>query len=411
LKRKIVFIPTYDYLSDALFCAVAPLLGEYNTVYCNTRELIDWDLETGGKKKGEILRGLDEYREVAGFPKKQKLSKLFSYPAFNKNLRRLLSELEPAAVVTTSDMSASSKFAAAWAKERETPFIVLQPSFFDSGAFSDVSSISYRLKYLLFNRVLSIPLAPEQKQWGNESSNSRLLLWGDYFKELFRGLSVYERISVTGNPLYDDYFTAHRNKEEVDDETYAEYELPEGRRIVAICTEGMTPPEYREARARLNSIYLETVKKRKDLFFVIKLHPRDLLTDYENVFNDLACSNFTLVKDIQLKKLYRVSSVQVSVCSVSSFEAVVAGVPIILVNPDDMIAFDDFFQNKIELRAKDVAEFERCIDRSLTEDYRQEFEKKRARYLEEMIGGTEGKAAERTAEAILEIIEKNPKMR
>ena len=103
-------------------------------------------------------------------------------------------------------------------------------------------------------------------------------------------------------------------------------------------------------------------------------------------------------------KLYKVSEVQVSVFSASSFEAVVAGVPIILVDPEDFYKTDDFFQRKVELRATNLEELDFSLTTVLSPGYSEEFRVKREKYLKDMIGWIDGKAHKRVADTIIKII-------
>ncbi len=406
MKKKIVFIPTYDYSSNPLFLSIVPLIKGFHTIYFNTKEIISWSKCIEEEKKEEILKQFDEYRSIDYTRTRNKLVKIIAVFRYRKKIHGILTEIKPAAVITTSDMSFSSKLAKVWTRKNDVPLIILQPSFFDSGTFTDITSLTYRLKYLVFNRLFSIPLAPLQKQWGNEYSDNHLLLWGKHFKNIFKGLPIYENIYLTGNPVYDKYFSKSEDIDLLQKEIYDEYNLPSYKKVITICTEGMKGVEYRDAPQRLNKIYREIIERRQELFFIIKLHPRDSLEEYKRTFCNLQKNNFIIVKDMELRKLYLISSAQISVCSASSFEAVVAGVPIILINPDYSIEFDDFFQKKIEVRASNVDELDSCISLVLTKEYCQDFKIRREKYLKEMMDNLDGKAGQRVSNTIVQILNK-----
>jgi hypothetical protein len=404
LLKKVVFIPTYDYLSNPLFSLIVPLLKGFYNIYFNTNEIISWSREEEEKRKEELLSQFDEYRSIYYTRTRNWIKKTIAVFRYRKKTHEVLDEIDPAVIVTASDMSFSSKLAKVWTNKKDIPLIVLQPAFIDPGIYNDISSLQYRIKHLVFNRLFSIPLALEQKRWGNEYSDNYLLLWGEYFKKMYRGLPIHENIYVTGNPVYDKYFKKDSEKKVLREKVYREYGFPMNRKIVAICTEGLITPEFMDAGKRLNNIYRELVRKRKDLYFVIKLHPRDSLEDFMGIFSDIPDINYSIIKNLDLENLFLISSVQVSICSASSFEAVIAGVPIVLVNPNNMVKYHDVFRNKIELRATNINEFESCIDDALTLEYRENFRKKRELYLSEMIGTVDGGAAERMAKVITKII-------
>ena len=101
--------------------------------------------------------------------------------------------------------------------------------------------------------------------------------------------------------------------------------------------------------------------------------------------------------------LFGRADVHVSVSSYSSFEAVIFGIPIVLIKRD-LITFFDHFNNEIELRANTPEELSKHLRRCITEEYKEEFKMKREKYLESKLGYLDGKSGERVVTGIEEIM-------
>jgi hypothetical protein len=89
--------------------------------------------------------------------------------------------------------------------------------------------------------------------------------------------------------------------------------------------------------------------------------------------------------------------------SYTSFEAVVAGVPIIIIHPE-FINFFDQFQGDVELLAYGTEMFNRALKISLTSFYRKAFSAARKEYLNKKLTYF-GNSAEITANTIKKVID------
>lgn len=407
MKKRILYIPTYWYLSHPVFFSIVKCAGgRFYNVYFNT---INPALHGYDKtRQQEIEKYFDEYHEIgdtlfwdlpnikSGFEWKIRFYKGI-ITGFKAKLEKQLNRLNPDAIVTTSDLGRNTaRMVPAWAEKNGVPFIVIQPSFInlDRGKHA----LKHRLYYLLFNRILDFPLVTKQKVFGNESRRNYLFLWGEYFRNCYKGLEIEKNIYLTGNPAFDPIFKGETGYDDVG------VDLPQGKPIIAICLQPMETLIGEKGLSEVNDFYRFAITHNPGLYFVIKLHPRDDMDRYKRAFADLDERNYTIVRNVNLHSLFRASDVQVSVNSFSSFEAVVFGVPIVLVNPEGITRRPDFFNNEIELRANTPEEFSQHLTRCLTEEYKEEFQLKRGKYLQSRLGFLDGRSGERVVEKTEEML-------
>jgi len=176
MKQNIIFIPTYYYLSNPLFFSITEKISKYEKIYLNTKDF--WQYNKGKIDRDEILKYFDNYYEIdqifnQKYNKLSKLKKVFEIRKFIKNFRNILYELKPVTIITTSDMTLSWAICNQWARKNNVPIIIIQPSFFDFK--KNNYDFKRRFKYLLFNKILNIPIFKRQDYIGNEDKNNYLL--------------------------------------------------------------------------------------------------------------------------------------------------------------------------------------------------------------------------------------------
>ncbi len=408
MRKRIVFIPSYYYLSHPLFFNVVEKISDYEKVYFNTKDPVSWEYNKKGIKKEDILKYFDTYYEVdkeMGYKdsKNNKLQKFYEIKIYIKKIKEILDGIKPVIIITTSDMFFSARVFNQWANINNIPVIIIQPVFLDFKKNS--YGLKQQIKYLLFNKVLNIPLCRRQTYHGNEDNNNNyLFLWGEYFKRYYKGKAIYDNIYITGNPACDKYFTVYRKK------NYTYYKIlniSPDKKIVVFCTQVIDKMFGNKAFTKVISIIKRTVVVNKKYYFIIKVHPREDIEKYKKTFRDLNENNYKIVKNVNLYDLYEITDVQASVSSYSSFEAVASGIPIIIINPNNKLKLFDPFNNEIELRASTSEEFNDQLKKCLTEEYKKEFKFKRRKFLKSRLTYLDGKCGERVTNKIEEIIQKH----
>ena len=411
MKPRIIFIPTYWYLSHPVFFSIAGhSKNRFHTIYFNTQDSLFARHNEGKITEQEVLAFFDEYKITHGcsFLKRtdNPLKRAFSFIAQKPILNKQLNELAPDAIVTTGDGGTCiNRYCNIWAQKNKVPFIVIQPSFI-ADPREKQRTCKERFGHLFFNTLLRIPLSPGQKAFGCEQPGNYLFLWGEFFKNFYQGLEIENNIYITGNPAFDRIFSARSEDKPTKD---IDLNIPDEKKVVLICTQPLDRLLNEEIFASTNKMYRFIIEQNPGLFFIIKVHPREQPRKYDEIFKGLKTKNFTVTGKLDLHTLLRIADVQISVSSFSSFEAVVFGVPIILVNPSRQITFPDYFNSRIELTTYTPEELDKNLKKSITREYIEEFETKREKYLKSRLSYLDDKSSQRTVEIIEQIAKKNSK--
>lgn len=399
-KKKIVFVPSFRYLSDPLFFSIMTIIREeYSVVYLDPKDPFlyykDYSL-TNTKKIPQYIsleyysyEFLHKYLKINFFKKIlyffEFLTKIRQYQSC---LRVTIENLHPDAIVVTSDSTFASKILNKWAFDCKIPFIVIQPTFVDT----IIPSVSKRIKnnflYFLFNKMLTVTLINRQYVFGNEFDSNYIFIWGEYFSDIYEVLAIKKNVRVVGNPVYFELTNKIKNKKN------RNLDFDVEKPIITICTEALKYTKGKLLNKKINSIYRNIVINNPDLNFIIKIHPRDDREEYDTYFRELNCTNYKIIDNISLYEIFDYTDVQISVNSYSSFEAVLFGIPIILFNRR-LLGVKNYFSEEIELTAEDETELNKKIRIALTEDYKKSFIIKREKFLESRIGKLDSSFEER----------------
>lgn len=373
-KPTIIFIPTYDYLSEKLFMFFTQKLSKYHTVYLNTEEFQPM------KRNEELVRCFSEYVELSGdtqvsirnVPIVSGGIRVCKWLFFHYKIRKAILSLNPSMIVVPSDLTIAFGMIKKLCKEKNIPVVVLQCAFFDA----DITPLSMapRSWYIEFKRRVgrALALLPSQAKWGYEFEKSIVFVWGKKFAEYF---SSQRDVRVVGSHLFHEKRTSSEKQL-----TKGDVALP-FETIVTICTEAFDSIVSDEEYRKLYRLYAEIVEQNPHVGFLIKVHPREDMQNVKNALN-INATNVSFIKtEYTLQQVYSISDIQMSVASASSLEAVADGLPIILVG-NETVTVPNFFDNSIELRAETAAECTECIEKVLSPEWRKEFEQKRKDYLE-----------------------------
>lgn len=418
MKKRVVYIPSYYYLSHPIFFNIVRCAKDrFQNIYFNTKDPLFAKTNKGGIKQEEIKTYFDEYHEIdtpltlsslADFDNTSEkyrcvISFVSRFKAFRIRLEQQLDMLNPDAIVTATDMGGYiNRMCNLWAERNNVHFIIIQPSFLEADLISNKikNKSKNQLCYLLFNKLLNIPVFRRQNYFGNERPKNYLFLWGESFKNRYKGLKIEKNIYITGNPAFDPLFEGESIGKGGNN---IGIEIPKDRPIAIICTQILEGLIDEKDIREVENLYRTVIKDNPNLYFIVKVHPRQDLEKYNKIFDDIAKNNFVIVKNMDLYSLFGCADVHVSVSSYSSFEAVIFGIPIVLIKRD-LITFFDHFNNKIELRANTSKELSAHLRRCITVEYKEEFKMKREKYLGSKLGYLDSKSGERVVKGIEEIM-------
>ena len=403
MKKRIVYIPDYYYLSNRIFINLLKYTkGHFYNIYFNTKDPLFEKTNLMGIKKNEIIPFFDEYSEVEkskihiGKIKKRKLNNYVEWKKVNNYIHDQLSKLNPQAIITTTDMGGViNRMCNYWAKKNNVPYIVIQSAFIPT--HFEKTSLKNKLNYLIFNKVLGIPLHKRQNLFGNEISTNHLILWSDYFKKYYKGTEIEGNIRTCGFPGYDHLFNRDINTH------IKNITLPKNKHIVTICIQPLKSILSSKNQDEINEILISGITNNTDFFFLINVHPRMQLEEIRAIFKRIKTNNYIIIEYPEIFTLIANSDIQVSVSSTVSFESVILDIPIILIKKELVSHFDPF-NNEIELRANTSEEFSEQLNRCIKSDYKNDFKKRRDKYLKKMVKYIDGKSSERIIHFVDELI-------
>ena len=356
-QHKILFIPTYDYLSEDMVLSFIQYLDKYELIYLHHDEYSKLKMNKHIMKYTHHYETINTNIQTAlRIPVVYKFMKLLVY---NRKLKKqVLNKVKyysPSIIITFSDLSISINGIKEYCRINDIPIIIMQPSFFDSKIQSlpFPEMIKSKLRKLL-NPILDI--YPRQQLWGNEVKESILFLWGSEYKKLY---SDDKDIRIVGNPVYDHYLDnlmAKENREILKKELFQNNED-----IVLICTEAFGGIISCAQTRMLYKFYDEIIRSNPTWNFIVKIHPRDDTERIKSHFKNNPPNIVFVSNEYNLKSLFGISSAQVSVASVTSLEAVIYSCPIILINPNNKMNVNSFFNNTIEYKASTVDQFNKCL--------------------------------------------------
>ncbi len=389
MKRKIIYNVSYDYLSVPVFNSYSKILGkDYKHVLDYFPDPFITQDNTNIWKKIEdsffdevLINDFSEINLINELLKEQRYIKnylkiIYYLKKFKSKVLNLLSEISPDIIVVTSDLSFISRIFSEYSKDRDIPFILIQPSFLLSPHKSKYKKLRGKILYYLFNGMLGIPLFNRQEQWGDESRDSIKLIWGDKFK----GLIKSENVHIVGNPAIRNYQNIdYTNGKIIKAKLGIKSETP----VITICTEGFGGMIDEE---QVNNIYKETIINTPEYHFIIKVHPRDEISFYEKYFTGTGINNISVINEIPLLDIYSFTDVQLSVNSYSSLEAILCGIPVILVKRE-LLNQVNYFDDAIILNSNDTFSLKQNLKRCLNEEYKNEFMNNREKFISRLFDG------------------------
>jgi len=212
---------------------------------------------------------------------------------------QMLDRKKPSVIVLANSTSLNGKVLARSAKERKIKSVVLQHG-----------SVQRIPRYT--------SLEPDV-----------MAVEGKHVKSFLADLGMPEKkLVVTGQPRYDKLFKGYvrLSKKQVHDTAG----IPEGRDYAVLTTQR---PVISKPMIRPFLKAVKRIRKKKNLFLVIKLHPGEYQSDfYKRAVAEEGIDDVSIVKDIELYSLLKYSRLMYTVSSTTTLEALLLGVPVIMLN-------------------------------------------------------------------------------
>ncbi len=393
-ENLILFLATYSYLSCPQFFSILPYFERHKRILLNVNDPVSSKFDKNYIKKNQkkILTRFDKYHELKkiNFNAKRLWNVLKIHYKYKKTISNYLNKYHPEAVISCSDLALSDRIIFSLCRKKSIPFVILQPSFLDFVIPIKEYGILHKIKYLVVNQILRIPVFRKRPIYGNENQNTYLLLWSKYFVENPKRKNTY----FVGNPAFDSIFKRFSSRDKV-------------KKNILICTQDIDKAFGKKEFKMVKEMYKKAIVSKHNLTFIIKVHPREPKKKYEKIFGKFP--NVRIVKDSSLFELFEICDVQISTNSFTSFQAAAMGLPIIILNPKNILNMFDHFREEIDIKVTNIEDIPEAIDLCLSDDYYKLFLRKRKKYFKKVLSYTDGRSSQRVADKIKELILKSKK--
>ena len=389
--KKILFIPTYTYLSSPIFTNLLPALKEYETIYLDVEDQYHCE-KSSDQFKNQFSRSIHLHMNAENITFVAKIMKFFKMVRYKSRLEKLIKEEAPSAIVTTGDLTVSTRILKTYFSD--IPLVVIQPALFAVKGIS--RKYSQQIIYNVFNKILRMPIMRKQNYFGQEYKDIILLVWGKHFEKM---LPNNKNIHIVGDISFDTFPIEKSIKEKKI--FLAKYGYKETTNVIVICTTVENIAE-KSIVDNIYDVYKNLIITRQDLFFIIKPHPRNDTKELRDIFISLRVDNCVVV-NTNLHELFKYTDVHISSFSRTAIEAVASNIPVIAVNPDNEIHLPDFLNNELNEKVTNFQEMHDKIDDILNnkDDYLALGEQ----YIENKLYKLDGNAAQRAADIIKREIE------
>ena len=389
--KKILFIPTYTYLSSPIFTNLLPALKEYETIYLDVEDQYHCE-KSSDQFKSQFSRSIHLHMNAENITFVAKIMKFFKMVRYKGRLEKLIKQEAPSAIVTTGDLTVSARILKTYFAD--IPLVVIQPALF---AVKDIPrKYSQQIIYNVFNKILRMPIMRKQNYFGQEYKDIILLVWGKHFEKM---LPNNKNIHIVGDISFDTFPIEKSIKEKKI--FLAKYGYKETTNVIVICTTVENIAE-KSIVDNMYDIYKNLIITRQDLFFIIKPHPRNDTKELRETFESLEVDNCVVI-NTNLYALFKYTDIHISSFSRTAIEAVASNIPVIAVNPDNEIHLQDFLNNELNEKVTNFQEMHDKIDDILNnkDDYLALGEQ----YIENKLYRLDGNAAQRAADIIKREIE------
>lgn len=390
--KKILFIPTYTYLSSPIFTNLLPELKEFETTYLDVEDQYQ-SKKTSTQFKSQFTKVIELHMNAGNRTFFDKILKFVKMLKYKSRFKKLIEEEHPSVVVTTGDLTFSVRILKMYFPD--IPLIVIQSALFTDKGIT--RKTFQNISYLLFNKIMRLPIVSRQNYFGQEFDDACILLWGDYF---YKMLPNNKNIYLVGDITFDNF--PIKKESRVKKDFLSSANMPLDTKVVVICTSVLESLTSKETVDSLHKIYTNLIKKRKDLFFIIKPHPRNNTKELRNIFESLAVNN-CMVLDTDLHKLFKYTDMHISSFSRTAIEAVASNIPVVSVNPNNEILLQDFLGNELNEKVTNSEEMYGKIEDIIQN--RDSYLLLGKRYIENRLYKLDGKAAKKVSNIIRSVIE------
>lgn len=417
--KTVLFIPEYWYLSIELFREISLSLGDrVQKVFLDTGD----PLFKGVQRTKYSADWLKQFFDITYFLKFPDISKwlinsIFDIYQYKKKVKEILQLNKPDLIITTGDRNHFYSLVRHCCPE--VPIIIFQGALVHLKYYTNIGESKaacykkrfdtrrvYRFfvdwfKIFFYYALFNIPpLSMDHSVgWGLLDNNSYLFLWGSTTGALFKNKK--ENVFCIGNPLtdllYNQYFS--RTK---DNELLYKFGWDISRKVVIVSAPCLKGTADKHDTIQYVGFVIENCP---NLNFIVKVHPRDDIEHFE-VFSKK--ENVVLLKDeYTFQELLHISDLNISQYSATSMDAVIYGVPVILL-PQKVLNQRDleyWFGSEIFYKPSTVESCIECIKEALSGSFIEKNKRSRDEFIRNMFSEYAGNSKAATLDKINQLLQ------
>ncbi len=309
MKSVIVFIPTAYYLSDPIYTKV-PRNKDFLYVYFDTSEASVAKVNTSHKVLIEDSFDFHIKLPPDMYSGTNTLLLLVSMHVKAWQIKRLLYRLNPKVIVSVTDGSLTAKVISRYFPE--TTFLLLQTALLNvlDKKFLRKRRKSYEVIYPFFERLL-YPYFSSTFIFGLNHPKTKLLLWGETTKQVYKDSKQDQDVFLVGTPLLAGLENSNR-----------------GRKSILVL---VPDPDSMDEQMIYFDEMVDLVRSLPEYDFILRTHPLRISPYLSQRCRDENISN-AIIDDMKTSIIDRIvaSDLVISSYSTATFDALSLKRPVFL---------------------------------------------------------------------------------
>jgi hypothetical protein len=384
-QKTALFIPSLHYLSNPVFIPVAQKMQGIKKVYLdaeytmNKKYINDYPAQL--KYLSQFFDEVSALEYEVPTTHSSKFTELSELRKKSIDTINAIERVNPDVIILGSDATDVFKICNTFFKRKKIYVIqqsALRPFVEKQYSFKE------KLSYLLYKYVLKVPILASNP-WIKYTDNSIHFLWSDFFF-----LNPHKKYIATGNPAWDKVLSAFDGK----------YGYSSNRNIVCFATQ----PNFGTIEETIYVEFIEMVKEVIKLYpqlqFIIKVHPRENIEIYKKLFSTEEFDNVHIEKEEPIDKVLDRCFLLITGWSMSGYESIIKGIPVILGNPGNKMDFSYLNPDNMLPVASSLSVFSEEIKKLMQPNGYHEFLKERTKFLKKINTYDEPLSAEKIVESI-----------
>jgi len=403
-NRKILFIPALFYLSNKLFLPIVQYLRDSETIYLdcdnalNKKYSKNYDEEIELIKntfdRTEIIITSDEYDSSADQNILSSLNHYLKKRSYNKKTLNSIRNFNADLIVLTSDKTDTFKLITNYFNH--IPLLIIQQGSLAKTTKSHTGLRKQIRNYLLKNFFYYPTLADFKTISGK---NLYFAFWSRFWNDTSTDA---KNSYFTGNGALDDDILNGNKK--------LNYPFQLKQKLMVLYT--TQPIAVNHGSAKSDSIHqmvLDYIIQNPAVNLTVKVHPRENEEFYKEFFSnkDIGIENVQVSKDVSLDSLIEGSDILLTAWSMTSYQTVALGVPVISLNPNNVFDYSKRFPGKCIPQVSNQEELQEAIQFLLSQKGHQNFISERKNFLKIINTYDDGQSSKRIAKLIKGIADNN----